>query len=159
VDGARISTKGVVRTGIISNDGAHVVVQNSHVTCRNGVLPADYRATVGTPYMESVPWMLGFDGDVRATNLIGRNSTATYLNSTVFSETWGALWVEGGSGLMLTAVNGHVGNTGAYGYGTYGSRRAPTGTASGTRCRHSTPSCRSDCPPPSSRPCRSATPS
>ncbi|NEA98465.1 hypothetical protein [Streptomyces sp. SID13726] len=119
VDGARISTKGVVRTGIISNDGANVVVKNSTVHCRNGVLPADYQATVETPYMESVPWMLGLDGNVRATNLIGRNSAATYLNSTVFSETWGALSVEGGSGLKLTAVNSHVGNTGEYGYGTY----------------------------------------
>ncbi|MGI5452171.1 hypothetical protein ACQEWB_03080 [Streptomyces sp. CA-249302] len=119
VDGARISNKGVVRTGVISNDGANVVVKNSTVRCRNGVLPADYQATVETPYMESVPWMLGLDGNVRATNLIGKNSRATYLNSTVFSETWGALSVEGGSGLKLTAVNSHVGNTGEYGYGTY----------------------------------------
>ncbi|MFC4504355.1 MULTISPECIES: hypothetical protein [Streptomyces] len=119
VDGARITNKGVVRTGVIANDGANVVVKNSSVHCRNGVLPADYQATVETPYMESVPWMLGLDGNVRATNLIGANSTATYLNSTVFSETWGALSVEGGSGLKLTAVNSHVGNTGEYGYGTY----------------------------------------
>ncbi|MFI1032916.1 hypothetical protein [Streptomyces sp. NPDC020951] len=119
VDGARISTKGVVRTGVIANDGANVVVKNSSVHTRNGVLPADYQATVETPYMESVPWMLGLDGNVRATNLIGRNSKATYLNSTVFSETWGALSVEGGSGLKLTAVNSHIGNTGEYGYGTY----------------------------------------
>ena len=119
VDGARIANKGVVRTGVISDGGAHVVVKNSTVRCRNGVLPADYRATVETPYMESVPWMLGLDGNVRATNLIGEHSTATYLNSTVFSETWGALSVEGGSGLKLTAINSHVGNTGEYGYGTY----------------------------------------
>ncbi|MFJ4787279.1 hypothetical protein [Streptomyces sp. NPDC088794] len=119
LDGARITNKGVVRTGVISDDGANVIVKNSSVRCRNGVLPADYQATVETPYMESVPWMLGLDGNVRATNLIGANSTATYLNSTVFSETWGALSVEGGSGLKLTAVNSHVGNTGEYGYGTY----------------------------------------
>ncbi|MGW3289231.1 hypothetical protein ACWDR3_31795 [Streptomyces sp. NPDC001002] len=119
VDGARITNKGVVRTGVISDDGANVIVKNSAIRCRNGVLPADYQATVETPYMESVPWMLGLDGNVRATNLIGANSTATYLNSTVFSETWGALSVEGGSGLKLTAINSHVGNTGEYGYGTY----------------------------------------
>ncbi|MCW8376554.1 hypothetical protein [Streptomyces justiciae] len=119
VDGARIATKGVVRTTVIANDGANVVVKNSVLRARNGVLPADYQATVETPYMESVPWMLGLDGNVRATNLIGKNTKATYLNSTVFSETWGALSVEGGSGLKLTAVNSHVGNTGTYGYGTY----------------------------------------
>ncbi|MEU2424310.1 hypothetical protein ABZ619_25400 [Streptomyces sp. NPDC007851] len=119
VDGARISTKGVVRTTVIADNGANVLVKDSFLRARNGVLPADYQATVETPYMESVPWMLGLDGNVRATNLIGRNSIATYLNSTVFSETWGALSVEGGSGLKLTAINSHVGNTGDYGYGTY----------------------------------------
>ena len=119
LDGARIATKGVVRTAVIANDGANVLVKDSWLRTRNGVLPADYQDTVETPYMESVPWMLGLDGNVRATNLIGKNSKATYLNSTVFSETWGALSVEGGSGLKLTAINSHVGNTGAYGYGTY----------------------------------------
>ncbi|MFD4596469.1 hypothetical protein ACFWPQ_00405 [Streptomyces sp. NPDC058464] len=119
VDGARISNKGVVRTTVIANGGANVLVKDSFLRARNGVLPADYEATVETPYMESVPWMLGLDGNVRATNLIGKGSIATYLNSTVFSETWGALSVEGGSGLKLTAINSHVGNTGDYGYGTY----------------------------------------
>ncbi|MGW7258779.1 hypothetical protein [Streptomyces sp. NPDC054834] len=119
LDGARISTQGVVRTTVIADGGANVLVKDSVLRARNGVLPADYQATVETPYMESVPWMLGLDGNVRATNLIGRNSRATYLDSTVFSETWGALSVEGGSGLKLTAINSHFGNTGAYGYGTY----------------------------------------
>ncbi|MFJ9535820.1 hypothetical protein ACIRPX_00980 [Streptomyces sp. NPDC101225] len=119
VDGARIDNKGVVRTTVIAGGGANVLVKDSVLRARNGVLPSDYQATVETPYMESVPWMLGLDGNVRATNLIGRNSAATYLNSTVFSETWGALSVEGGSGLKLSAVNCHVGNTGDYGYGTY----------------------------------------
>ncbi|MFJ9711501.1 hypothetical protein [Streptomyces sp. NPDC101234] len=119
VDGARVSNKGVVRTTVIANNGANVLVKDSFLRARNGVLPSDYQATVETPYMESVPWMLGLDGNVRATNLIGKNSIATYLNSTVFSETWGALSVEGGSGLKLTSINSHVGNTGDYGYGTY----------------------------------------
>ncbi|WP_210588669.1 hypothetical protein [Streptomyces sp. GESEQ-35] len=119
VDGARIGTEGVVRTAVIADGGASVVVKNSVLRTRNGVLPADYEATVETPYMQSVPWMLGLDGNVRATNLIGANSKATYLNSTVFSETWGALSVEGGSGLQLAAINSHIGNTGEYGYGTY----------------------------------------
>ncbi|KPI20395.1 hypothetical protein OK074_1224 [Actinobacteria bacterium OK074] len=119
VDGARIGNKGVVRTGIVASGGANVLVKDSFVRTRNGTLPAGYQATVETPYMESVPWMLGLDGNVRATNLIGAGSAATYLNSTVFSETWGALSVEAGDGLKLTAINSHVGNTGEYGYGTY----------------------------------------
>ncbi|MFE4626422.1 hypothetical protein [Streptomyces mirabilis] len=119
VDGARITNKGVVRTTVVADDGANVIVKNSRLRARNGTLPADYRATVETPYMESVPWMLGLDGNVRATNLIGAGTKATYINSIVQSETWGALSVEGGSGLQLTAINSSVGNTGTYGYGTY----------------------------------------
>ncbi|SFE40217.1 hypothetical protein [Streptomyces mirabilis] len=119
VDGARITNKGVVRTTVVADDGANVVVKNSRLRARNGTLPADYQATVETPYMEAVPWMLGLDGNVRATNLIGAGTKATYINSTVQSETWGALSVEGGSGLQLTAINSSVGNTGTYGYGTY----------------------------------------
>jgi hypothetical protein len=119
VDGARITNKGVVRTTVVADDGANVIVKNSRLRARNGTLPADYQATVETPYMESVPWMLGLDGNVRATNLIGAGTKATYINSTVQSETWGALSVEGGRGLQLTAINSSVGNTGTYGYGTY----------------------------------------
>ncbi|MFE2516632.1 hypothetical protein [Streptomyces mirabilis] len=119
VDGARITNKGVVRTTVVADDAANVIVKNSRLRARNGTLPADYEATVETPYMESVPWMLGLDGNVRATNLIGAGTKATYINSTVQSETWGALSVEGGSGLQLTAINSSVGNTGTYGYGTY----------------------------------------
>ncbi|MFF3505441.1 hypothetical protein [Streptomyces sp. NPDC003247] len=119
VEDGEITTEGVVRTAVIADDGANVVVKNTTIQTRNGTLPADYQATVETPYMQSVPWMLGLDGNVRATNLVGKGSKATYLNSTVLSETWGALSVEGGSGLKLTAVNSRVGNTGAYGYGTY----------------------------------------
>ncbi|MER5185162.1 hypothetical protein ABT009_43960 [Streptomyces sp. NPDC002896] len=119
VDGASIATKGVVRTGVIADDGANVIVKNSTIRARNGVLPDDYQATVETPYMQSAPWMLGIDGNVRATNLLGADTKATYINSTVTSETWGALSVEGGSALRLTAINSSVGNTGAYGYGTY----------------------------------------
>ncbi|MFD7130948.1 SDR family NAD(P)-dependent oxidoreductase [Streptomyces sp. NPDC059894] len=128
VEDGEITTQGVVRTAIISDGGANVVVRNTTVHTRNGTLPADYQATVETPYMQSVPWMLGLDGNVRATNLIGKGSRATYLGSTVLSETWGALSEEGGSGLKLTAVNSRVGNTGAYGYGTYASPRPAPST-------------------------------
>ena len=43
--------------------------------------------------------------------------------------------VEGGSGLKLTAVNSHVGNTGEYGYGTYaiGDRLAALVSSNTTR--------------------------
>ena len=52
---------------------------------RNGVLPADYIPTVDLEKMEDAPWMLGLNGagNVRATNLLGNNSIAAYVNSSV----------------------------------------------------------------------------
>ena len=119
VDGAQISTKGAVRTAAISDNGATLVVKNSSLSVRNGVLPADYVPTVNLDTMESAPWMLSIDGNVRATNLLGNNSVAAYVNSSVFSETWGALSTDSGSDCTLVAVNSAVGQTGNDGYGTY----------------------------------------
>jgi hypothetical protein len=119
VDGAQISNQGAVRTAAIADNGATLVVKNSSLSVRNGVLPADYVPTVNLDTMESAPWMLSIDGNVRATNLLGNNSVAAYVNSSVFSETWGALSTDSGSDCTLVAVNSVVGQTGDDGYGTY----------------------------------------
>ena len=119
VDGAQISNKGAVRTGVISDNGATVVVKNSTISTRNGVLPDDYQATVNLEYMESAPWMLAISGNVRATNLLGNNSIAGYVNSRITSETWGVLSTDSGSDCQLASINSTVTNTGANGYGSY----------------------------------------
>jgi len=119
VDGAVISNQGAVRTAAICDNGATLVIKNSQLSVRNGVLPADYVPTVNLDTMESAPWMLSIDGNVRATNLLGNNSVAAYVNSSVFSETWGALSTDSGSDCTLVTVNSVVGQTGNDGYGTY----------------------------------------
>ena len=121
VDGATISNKGTVRTAAICDNGATLVVKNSSLSVRNGVLPADYIPTVDLDKMEDAPWMLGLNGagNVRATNLLGNNSIAAYVNSSVTSESWGTLSTDSGADCTLVAVNSQVGNTGDSGYGTY----------------------------------------
>ncbi|HWC82400.1 MAG TPA: hypothetical protein VG756_20820 [Pseudonocardiaceae bacterium] len=119
VDGATIDNIGAVRTGVIANDGANVIVKNSRIATRNGVLPADYVPTVDTTYMESAPWMLGISGNVRATNLLGTDTKATYLNSSIASEGWGVLSSDNGQDGILTAINCQVRITGQDGYGSY----------------------------------------
>ncbi|WP_329310565.1 hypothetical protein [Streptomyces sp. NBC_01262] len=119
VEGADIDTEGVVRTAVIADGGSNVIVKDSRILTKNGVLPDDYQSTVNTPYMEDAPWMLGISGNVRATNLLGTATKATYINSSVFSEAWGALSVDNGSNTQLTAINCEFGNTGIDGYGTY----------------------------------------
>ncbi len=121
VDGATISNQGTVRTAAICDNGATLVVKNSSLSVRNGVLPSDYIPTVDLDKMEDAPWMLGLNGagNVRATNLLGNNSIAAYVNSSVTSESWGVLSTDSGTGCTLVAVNSVVGNTGDSGYGTY----------------------------------------
>lgn len=119
VDGANIDNHGAVRTGVIVENGATALIKNSSIRVRNGVLPSDYIATVDLNKMESAPWMLAIDGNVRATNLLGNNSIAAYVNSAITSETWGVLSTDSGSNCTLVSVNSVVTNTGADGYGTY----------------------------------------
>lgn len=119
VDGAMISNHGAVRTGVIVTNGATALIKNSSIQVRNGVLPSDYVATVDLDKMESAPWMLAIDGNVRATNLLGNNSIAAYVNSSITSETWGVLSTDAGSDCTLVSVNSTVANSGKDGYGTY----------------------------------------
>lgn len=119
VDGAVISNRGCVRTAAIADNGATLVVKNSALQVRNGALPADYVPTVNLDTMESAPWMLAIDGNCRATNLLGNNSIAAYVNSSIVSESWGVLSTDAGADCTLVAVNSVVANTGDSGYGTY----------------------------------------
>jgi hypothetical protein len=118
VDGADIDNRGVVRTGVIARDGANVIVKNSRIHTRDGVLPADYEPGFGANMM-TVPWMLGLSGNVRATNVLGSNTTVTYVNSLISSESWGVLSTDSVRNSLLAAVNSTVTITGDSGYGTY----------------------------------------
>ncbi|MEU0840610.1 hypothetical protein ABZ370_14195 [Streptomyces sp. NPDC005962] len=121
LDGATIRNEGVVRTAVIADATANVIVKNSTVHCADGTVPEEYPAsgTGDTRYMVTVPWMLGLSGNVRATNLLGSRTRASYINSRISSEKWGALSVDGGSDCTLTAINSTIANTGGQGYGSY----------------------------------------
>jgi hypothetical protein len=120
VDGADIYTNGVVRAGVVADDGANVVVKNSRIRTYDGVLPADYLGTVDTSQMRAVPWMLGLTGNVRATNLLGTDTKAAYINSYIASQGWGVLSTDGCTTPKLTAINSTITVTGQDGYGSYG---------------------------------------
>ena len=120
VNHAHINNTGVVRTGVVAEGGSHLIVKNSSIRTNDGTLPSDYTPTVNTAYMMQVPWMLGIEGDVRATNLLGTDTEATYLRSSIVSQGWGALSTDSGQDGTLTAIDDHVENYGDEGgYGTY----------------------------------------
>jgi hypothetical protein len=119
LDGATINNTGVVRAAVVATGGSNMVVKNSQIRTSNGTLPADYQPTTETSQMRSVPWMLGLSGNVRATNLLGDGTKASYINSDVSSEGWGVLSTDEGSNGQLTAIDSTVTISGQDGYGSY----------------------------------------
>jgi len=119
IDGANVVTEGAVRTAAVADKGSNLVVKNSSLLARGGPLPWGYipNSAVGT--MMNVPWMLGLVGNNRATNLLGNETRATYINSTIAAEEWGVLSVDASHDARITAINSDVIVTGKSGYGTY----------------------------------------
>ncbi len=120
LNGARIVTEGVVRTAAVADHGANLVVKNSYLQTYDGILPDDYIPTIDTTQMRSVPWMLSLSGNCRATNLLGTNTRASYINSYIGAEGWGVLSTDGCTTPQLTAINSTIAIVGEDGYGSYG---------------------------------------
>ncbi|MFT4288601.1 beta strand repeat-containing protein [Nocardioides sp.] len=131
VDGATINNNGTVRTALISQGTeSNLVVKNSTIYAgpspedeTGSRMPANYISSSATQYMEGTPWKLGVVGSNRATNLIGQQSKASYINSSITSYDWGALSTDSGSYNTLTTINSEV-DAGATsgsnsGYGTW----------------------------------------
>jgi len=89
VDGADVSTQGADRPAVFVAAGSHLIVKSSVIKVRDGELPAGYVPNSGIGTMLTVPWMLGLAGDNRATNLVGTNTMATYIDSDIAAERWG----------------------------------------------------------------------
>jgi hypothetical protein len=119
VDGAKINTHGAVRTAVVADKGSNLIVKNSTIQTKGGKLPDDYVSNVTPGEMKDVPWMLGLAGNCRATNLLGDNTTATYINSSIAAEGWGVLSIDNSQNTKLTAINSKLAITGRSGYGSY----------------------------------------
>jgi len=119
VDGAKINTHGAVRTAVVAGGGSNLIIKNSDILTKNGVLPADYVPNVSLGHMKNVPWMLGLVGNCRATNLLGDNTKSTYINSSIAAEGWGVLSTDDCQNVRLTAINSKIAITGYSGYGAY----------------------------------------
>lgn len=119
VDRAHVRTHGVVRTAAVADKGSKLIVTNSRIEAHDGLLPADYRPNTTPGYMRDVPWMLGLTGNCRATNLLGDDTVAAYINSWISADDWGVLSVDNSRNARLYAVNSKVEIRGGSGYGTY----------------------------------------
>lgn len=105
-----IDTTGVIRTAIwVGGDNSSLTADNVVVDAHNNDSATPYSTTDNytVPMMEKVPYALGLTGNIRATNVLG-SGTATYRNSLIVSDVWGALSTDSGTE-GTTALN--VSNT------------------------------------------------
>ncbi|MGC4112742.1 MAG: Ig-like domain-containing protein [Nocardioides sp.] len=130
VDGADIDNTGAVRSGVVITDGAEAVIKNSTIATHDGTLPSDYTLSP-PPNMRAVPWALGLTGNVRATNMVGSGTKATYLNDDVSSQNWGVLSTDSTSNSYLTSID-TTATTIDGGYGSYADGSSVTDTFLGT---------------------------
>jgi hypothetical protein len=126
LDNVTINTRGVVRSGVIAKDQGNVIVKNSNIQVKNGVLPPDYVMTMDIAQMRSTLWISGMTGTTRATSILGNGTQATYINSSISFEGWGGLSTDIGKAPKLTAINCKINNTGNSGYGQYNNSNAIT---------------------------------
>jgi hypothetical protein len=101
VNNTKIVNTGMVRTAIWVGNGSEVTVNNSEIEANTGTVPKDYGwswtrgGAKSTDVMMDVPWMLGLTGNNRAT-LIAGGGTATYNNTHIKAQGWGAMSTDGG---------------------------------------------------------------
>lgn len=119
VNNSEIKTNGAIRPAIIAAGGSNMIVKNSRISTQNGILPSNYIPNVQIGLMKTAPWMLGIIGNCRATNVLGENTTSTYINSSISAEGWGVLSTDDCRNIKLTAINSDISITGESGYGAY----------------------------------------
>jgi hypothetical protein len=119
LENAKVTTRGAVRTAVIGHNGSNLVVKRSKIASFGGELPADYVSNVTPGEMKDAPWMLGIRGNVRATNVLGNDTTCTYIDSDLSADSWGVLSVDASQNIELTALNSRLEVTGPSGYGSY----------------------------------------
>jgi hypothetical protein len=116
VNNASIICKGVQRAAIAVGGNSTIHVNDSYIETHDGILPENL-ANMETSNSLEVPWVLGFIGNNRATNVV-QNGTAYYNNSHFRTQRWGCLSTDAAQEVKLYATNCRL-ETIESGYGAY----------------------------------------
>jgi hypothetical protein len=111
-----IISKGALRSDLFVSGHATVHVNDSTIEAYNGIVPEGAKGG-GNPMGIGVPWMLGLNGNVRATNVI-ENGTVYYNNSHFKSQGWGVLSTDGPTHIRMYVTNSTIDNLES-GYGAF----------------------------------------
>ena len=111
IDHTDICNYGTVRSAFVAGGSAKVLVKNSRFSTHDGVFEDGWVGGFGGKKMRNAPWMGGFEGNCRCTNLLDQ-AEVTYVDSAILSEKWGVLSTDNNKGCHSTAVNSLVAITG-----------------------------------------------
>jgi len=117
VNGADIVTTGAIRTALFIGDQSTMRVNHSKIEVFSGQLPEGYTFSIAPGAMMEVPYGLGLEGNVRATNLIDE-ATVYYDNTHIIAHGWGALSSDGNGPTRMYVSNSLIETKGS-GYGAY----------------------------------------
>jgi hypothetical protein len=116
INNASIFSKGVQRAAIVVAGSSIMHVNDSNIETQDGTLAEQYAKMEDANSME-VPWVLGFIGNNRATNVI-QNGTVYYTNTHVKTQRWGCLSTDAAQAVKLYATKCHL-EAVESGYGAY----------------------------------------
>jgi hypothetical protein len=95
----------------VAGGSAKVMIKNSRFSAHEGVFEDSWAGGFGGKKMRNAPWMGGFEGNCRSTNLLDK-AEANYFNSQILSEKWGVLSTDNNKGCHSTAINSLIAITG-----------------------------------------------
>lgn len=111
VENVDICNYGTVRSTMVAGGSARVMVKDSRFSAHEGVFEDGWAGGFGGKKMRNAPWMGGFEGNCRCTNLLDK-AEANYFNSQILSEKWGVLSTDNNKGCHSTAINSLIAITG-----------------------------------------------
>ncbi len=111
VENVDICNYGTVRSTLVAGGSAKVLVKNSRFSAHEGVFEDGWAGGFGGKKMRNAPWMGGFEGNCRSTNLLDK-AEVNYFDSQILSEKWGVLSTDNNKGCKSTAINSLVAITG-----------------------------------------------
>jgi hypothetical protein len=118
VDHCHITTHGAARGTLFGGQNGTLLVNDSVIEARAGVLPPDYVDSIEPGGMRCVPWQLGLRGNCRATNLAD-STTAHFTRCQFRSESWGVLSTDGVDHVRSYVEDCDIRITGSSGYGAF----------------------------------------
>lgn len=112
-----INTAGTIRTAIWVGDSSKTTVNNSVIYAQETNDDYSTYSELVPSMMKRVPFALGMEGTIRATNVLGAGQ-AIYNNSMIISTGWGALSTDSGTSYNNTGTYALQVNNSVSGIGT-----------------------------------------